>query len=295
MTNSLSSLYILVGPPKTGTTSLQVALESKARQDPSSIRYHGAFQPRSRNNGSLAWRLHNAFFSGSRIAELVTIKQELNNLLMASNVPVVISEEMFLVSQSKLGWTKKLEYLSLVVEPSMTTIVIALREPGAALRSYYREIFESLPLIYRLSFRAWCFCDQARVFNYNAIAEAASGLGFKLQFFDMNLLGAGKVGVDAILGGNKEFAGSILDVGRENVDPNRKDCDSQSRHLPGIVLCFSSFKRMLALLNCQALSPWLRRIDGFAITVRQPGSRKLVVPRNLLNAFYNSYRQRLVA
>ena len=50
-------LYLHIGPPKTATTSLQIALQ---KADLPRLHYGGTFQPRDNNVGSLAQTLHQA-------------------------------------------------------------------------------------------------------------------------------------------------------------------------------------------------------------------------------------------
>ena len=50
-------LYLHIGPPKTATTSLQVAFQET---DLAALHYGGTFQPREANAGSLAQTLHRA-------------------------------------------------------------------------------------------------------------------------------------------------------------------------------------------------------------------------------------------
>lgn len=291
----MSHLYILIGPPKTATTSLQVALESAAGLDHSTIRYHGVLQPRNRNNGKrlLASRLHSACRARAATSERAAIRKELNSLLASSSLPVVISEEMFLVSEYGLSWKKKLENLSQACDPATTTLVIALRDPNDGLRSYYREILKGLPLIHRVSFGLWCRCDKAQVFNYASIDECASSLGFRVAFFDMSALKRGKLAMDAILGEGKGFKWTILDIGCENVDPDKVSNDNLSRYLPSVVLHFSKLKKALALPKCSA-HRWAHNLNRLEITIRPAGLRRLIIPHNISRSFHRAYQAQLI-
>lgn len=50
-------LYLHIGPPKTATTSLQIALQ---QANLPGVHYGGIFQPRESNVGSIAHLLHQA-------------------------------------------------------------------------------------------------------------------------------------------------------------------------------------------------------------------------------------------
>lgn len=93
----MGSLIIHVGPPKTASTSLQVAAE---QLDLKGYIYGGVNQPRSRNKMSLAHKLHLACAStqaedwdrGNKTAKEIRAK-------CAQGYTVLVSEEMFMVHQ----------------------------------------------------------------------------------------------------------------------------------------------------------------------------------------------------
>ena len=60
---------------------------------------------------------------------------------LKSGIDLILSEEMLLVSQHGAGFEQKLQRLGQVVNLYPSVIIISLREPVAALKSFYAEIY----------------------------------------------------------------------------------------------------------------------------------------------------------
>lgn len=89
-------LYLHIGPPKSGTTSLQHTFERI--QHPRFV-YGGVYQPRERNRGTLANRLDHALQEGEQNDGNAI--QEKNKRSRHCGEACVISEEVLLVNQRK--------------------------------------------------------------------------------------------------------------------------------------------------------------------------------------------------
>ena len=104
----------------------------------------------------------------------------------------------------------------------------------------------------------------------------------------------GKVRLDAILGENKGFEETLLDIGHENADLSKKAADdNQSRILPGVVLNFSRLKNTLGLSNYLDI-PLAQRLNTINFVIRPEGSRRLIVPDDISRFFSRAYKARIV-
>lgn len=137
-------IIIHIGPPKTGTTSLQVAFDDVKHSD---FVYAGTFQPRSRNSGSLCQILYRASSGKSDIkADTLKLRAEISKLTQKRKT-ILFSEEMFLLEQEEVSIGDKISNLREVVSGFDCRILISARSGKSALPSLYQEIFKSLPFM----------------------------------------------------------------------------------------------------------------------------------------------------
>ena len=170
-----------VGPPKTATTAIQSALQ-EIRRGP--VRYLGTLQPRNRNN-------RNSIYSN--LMDLIRTEPSRNHVdqiqrkigqALKRGTDLFISEEMLLVNQDGASFEQKLQRLSRILECYPCVIIISLREPIAALRSFYSEIYFRQQVLPRISFEDFLASDQARVFDYPYLLAMLRRVGFdNVKFF----------------------------------------------------------------------------------------------------------------
>ncbi|MRH78508.1 hypothetical protein GH984_07290 [Spiribacter sp. C176] len=204
-------LYLHIGPPKTATTSLQIALQETNLRG---LHYGGTFQPRDHNVGSLAQTLHKA--SCERLAaddpDVRAALDDVSNVLGG----VILSKETFLVEQRGCPFPEKLRRLATVLADIPTVVLVTLRDPTEGLPSPYQELFNGLPLTEKLSFARFCHGPRARCYNYTFVYESLIQAGFRdirgIEFHDLT---AGQVPLSRLLGHDAP-TDAILTLGRAN-------------------------------------------------------------------------------
>ncbi|WP_147238870.1 hypothetical protein [Rhodosalinus halophilus] len=223
-------IFIHIGPPKTATTSLQVAAEKLAD---TRYFYAGTFQPRERNSGSLAQQLHNACSSadksqGHQVAERLRAECD-------AGKTVFLSEEMFLVHSRKVSWQRKLSELRIFLGDAPITIIVTLRKPTAALPSLYQELFRGLPLSQKLSFASFCRSKYANCFDYDFLQSEILSAGFyRARKIDFNKIAASEMSTTDLFGPATNMTAQTLDIGWENKGKTGKT--SSERALPSVTL-----------------------------------------------------------
>lgn len=170
-----------IGPPKTATTAIQSALQKISG---GSVEYLGTFQPRNVNKSKGIY---------SNLTTLVESQPNRYNIYrnmrkidhaLKSGIDLILSEEMLLVSQHGAGFEQKLQRLGQVVNLYPSVIVISLREPVTALKSFYAEIYFRQQVQPRISFEEFWASNQARVFDYLYLLETLRKCGFdNIRFF----------------------------------------------------------------------------------------------------------------
>lgn len=223
-------IYIHIGPPKTATTSLQVAAEKLVD---TRFFYAGTFQPRDRNSGSLAQQLHQACASGDR-SQGHQVAERLRAECDAGKT-VFLSEEMFLVHSRKVSWQKKLSELRAFLGDAPVTIIVTLRKPTAALPSLYQELFRGLPLRCKLSFASFCRSEYANCFDYDFLQSEIPFAGFgRVREIDFNEITASEMSTRDLFGPAANMTVEALDIGWENKGKTGKT--TSERALPSVTL-----------------------------------------------------------
>lgn len=165
-----------IGPPKTASTAIQSALQNISG---GRVRYEGTFQPRNANRiDGVYTELMNLVRIDSSIDAVDKVQRQITRELR-SGTDLIISEEMLLVSQDDAQFERKLQRLAQVTGPYRCKIIITLREPVAALKSLYVEIYFRQKVVPLLSFGEFLTSDQARVFDYPYLLEILRECGFK--------------------------------------------------------------------------------------------------------------------
>ena len=128
----MPKIFVHIGLPKTATTTLQAHFFPSLPIE--NTLYLGVTQPRRH----LQHPAFSRFGDAIRTGRLMEARAELTALL-ETNELVVISEEMLTVSQPGLPWRKKLDRLAKLLTGLDYTVMVTVREPIAAMYSYYVE------------------------------------------------------------------------------------------------------------------------------------------------------------
>lgn len=275
-------LYLHLGPPKTGTTSLQIAAQEA---DLPWLMYGGTSQPRSLDPDSLAYRLH-AIARGDVAADSDEGQLTRNQIeeVLSSGRHLFVSEEMFLVTQRGVTFQDKLSHLADFLAGVPVSVLLTLRDPAKALPSYYQEIYHALPLSERLSFSAFCRGDRAQCFDYAALLRQLRDRGFKdILLLTFDEIASGFVSYVTLFGLNFESdIGFTLGVHNAGT----RDRRTGARELPSLSL--------RVLLACSWLTHLVRsdhvrgtrayrwlsaRLGGIKLIPSR--KRRLEVPRDL--------------
>jgi len=204
-----------LGPPKTATTSLQVALNSLSNPN---FLFAGAFQPRELNVGSLSQRLHDICARGKiecLQTDQVNLKHDLT-VHVASGKTVFISEEMFLVHQDGASIEDKVNALKDVVIDLPCQIILTVRDPKFSLPSYFQEIFNSLPFRLQSDFSAFCRDHRAICYDYEELLRIIREAGFTdVKLIDFDLLSAGCIDLGELTS-RDEYIGTSLCIEKHN-------------------------------------------------------------------------------
>ena len=125
-------LYLHIGLPKTGTTTLQHDVFPAARCD-----YRGVDQPRSRRQDPIYRHLYRAINDGIDVAHAARrLRLELERISSAGR-PMLVSEEMFTVGPS---WREKLNRAAEILEGLDHQVLVTRRDPVDGAFAYYCEI-----------------------------------------------------------------------------------------------------------------------------------------------------------
>lgn len=279
-------LHVHIGPPKTGTTALQLTLQSLNLDG---FRYLGTFQPRSNNVGSVAQALYDYVSSAEASLpseQLVTLRDELE-----TGHHTVISEEMFLVRSKSMSFWDKLERLEKLLHDIPHSYLITLRDPAEALPSYYQEIFRGVSVDQKLFPGRFFRSETCDCYDYKKIKEYLGNLGASVKFVDMKDLVRGQLTLDALLGTDGRFP-EPLAVPKANV--GAKEARSGHRvvgpvtasDLVSSLLPQSSIDLVRRILP-RAVSRTRRTLDS--LKIRPATVRNLNVPPERLSQLSASY------
>ena len=252
------------------------------------------FQPRDRNLGSLSSRLHAATKNQgfAHDPDVLKLQSDLKSIL--AQEPLIISEEMFLVSERGISWRTKIRRLRLMLGPISCTLIVTLRNPIQALPSYYREIFRSLPILHRLSFRLFCVSDRALVFDYLALGKHIRNCGFSsINYVDMRLLAAGAISLTALTGDRNAFQEeSILGIGVTNKDAMAKPGKRVLPSVPVIPTRLTNFvlKAFSALGSRPGMIEFMRSCLAERFVLKAAGERNLITPARLTSRLSEAYQ-----
>lgn len=194
--NNRGKLFIHIGPPKTATTSLQIFFQEL--EDPNLI-YCGIFQPREEKEYNIGEELYRSLVE-KNIDRQKEIIIEIDKIL-SSGKSVSISEEMFLVESRELSWESKIEKLYQLTKSLSPKILIILREPLSAIKSYYQEMYYRINKDKFSSFNDFIESDYCTIYRYDILIKKIRTIGFKnLLLLDFKKLISGKYRIIDIFG-----------------------------------------------------------------------------------------------
>lgn len=162
-----NNLYIHIGPPKTATTSFQKFFLNNTIKG---LSYGGIIQPRISTDESYCKLLYKATCSN----DMGDYKR---NESKSENV--VCSEEMFLVDSKSLKWQDKIKNLYSLTKDQKTKIILVLREPNSAIRSYYQELYFNLDKNIITSINEFSKSNYCKIYNYEYLLDYLRNVGFE--------------------------------------------------------------------------------------------------------------------
>jgi len=289
----IGHLYLHIGPPKSGTTSLQYAFE---RIQHARFIYGGAYQPRERNQNSLANRLHHALNEDHQDA-IIQIGEEISSLLAAGK-HVLISEEMLLLTQEERTWPKKLVTLSNCFKDIPTTVIISLRDPAEGVPSLYQERFNGLSLRHKLSFGSFCESEKASCYDFSRVRNQLDQLGFHdIRYISFDSIYRGKISSHDLFGDRDILQMQEIPIGHANAGEKVKT-DSSQRKLGGVTLKslgrLTPIRWLIDRLGLRQASAYRQFVAGLdRVTLRPSGYRVLVMPEQSATRFHAGYLQAL--
>jgi hypothetical protein len=132
-------IFVHIGLPKTATTTLQTDVFPALCIE--GVQYHGVFQPRNENKqNDLYTGFCEAVYDGASLEE---VRSSLAGMLNAGTT-IIFSEEMVTVSEEDASWRVKLKNLADILGGLDYVLILTVREPAAALFSYYVELHDQL-------------------------------------------------------------------------------------------------------------------------------------------------------
>lgn len=287
-----------IGPSKTATTTMQIALNSI---DIADFLFAGTFQPRDLNAGSLSQRLHE-FCAKKRVissTDQVNLTRELSDQVAAGKT-VFISEEMFLVHQDDASIEEKINALKIVFDDLPCQILVTLRNPNFALASYFQEIFKSLPVNLQLDYSNFCRDQRALCYDYEKLLTVINDAGFEdVGFIDFDVLTAGKIDLGELIG-KDEYIGTTIRVEKHN--SGQTGSTPTARKLPSVSLKnFGRVRLVQKTVNTLRIRDWpgYRRCVALVdrIVLRKAQLDELSVPPDVaerLDAGYQNMRRQFL-
>lgn len=131
-------VIVHIGLPKTATTTLQTQFFPALADNYKNILYTGVHQPRSQDEQSKLYRdICKAVF----LSESIDKTKKTLRTLLNSGKTIIVSEEMFTVSQGNC-WREQLLNLSKLLQELDYQILVTVREPSTALFSFYTELYD---------------------------------------------------------------------------------------------------------------------------------------------------------
>jgi hypothetical protein len=280
-------IFVHIGLPKTATTTLQTEIFPALCSD--KVLYLGVFQPRQDSNQHHEYRmLYEAVSTGLSLEEARSV---LGNMLDAGTT-IILSEEMFTVS-TEISWREKLRNLAALLHGFDHGLILTVREPAAAIFSYYVELNE---LFFRekKSFLELARVDERmHIFHYRKLVDEI------LQHFDRENVFVKKF--EDVVAGRLDDLCRLIDperLGWHGLQPKKHN---EKKHARDVVYTGKKFtvadiaRRLSVTLGIidanfavkmkKALAPVVRRLDSVALSekkVFKPSEKEIRQLRNYL-------------
>ncbi|TWX67634.1 hypothetical protein [Colwellia sp. C1TZA3] len=138
----MKPIILHIGLPKTATTLVQKHVFSVLTEH---IDYLGVRQPRTREQDTLYREIISIVFTNSQEYEqrISHVKRLVNERISMNDKPFILSEEMLCVDSGETTWQEKLSRLADIFNKYKVHILVTVREPVAAVFSYFIETFHS--------------------------------------------------------------------------------------------------------------------------------------------------------
>ncbi|WP_415393762.1 hypothetical protein [Paracoccus sp. SJTW-4] len=284
-------VYLHVGPPKTGTTSLQLALQEAELPG---FTYIGTHQPRS-DYPEDRIKLLSQLARGDELtpAESVELQETFTTALGAGKA-LIVSEEMLVVDKSEAAIRARLRRAINYFRQELglsVRLILTLRDPVDAIPSYYQEIFRSLPGDMTSEFSAFARDGRAFCYDYAALMDHAHACGAETHVVEFTQLASGKVPMTALLGADCG-TDAVLDLGKANTGNKT----GSGRVLPAITLAqrlrYSRLHQLLHRAGMNRLPGWHILTSGVRkISVKPERIQELILPSDVLSHYTRSLVQ----
>lgn len=226
----MAMIFVHLGPPKTGTTALQTALQ---RQHLHSIHYGGTHQPR-RASADLSARLHELAKGVVKNDDphIAATRHEIDAILSAGR-NLMISEEMFMTPGYGTTIAQKIVRIGTILADRPRVALVSLRRPSDALPSLYQEVYPALSLRQRMRFAGFWNSEFAACFRYDHSLRHIRDAGFDSVFLlDCADLGEGM----KALGGHFGLGSFEKDLVIERTNTGVTTSQGATRVLPALRL-----------------------------------------------------------
>lgn len=274
-------VFIHIGPPKTGTTSLQMAFETLSHP---SYAYEGTLQPRERNLGSASQRLHDELCGEIEPEERDALQSDLNRIseFVDGGGVVVVSEEILSLNSPERPFQMKIDLLAELLNGIPTTILLTLRDPVVAIPSFYQEIFQSLPTELKMNFPQFCSDSRALCFDYLEMQDMIVKSGLPaVRWLDFAKIERNEMTTRDVFGEHDLWNTLPIKIGAAN--RGAKSPDGKARIIPSLTL-----GDVADLVGLKQIAPLVglsnSRFSRWVVTWLKRGrlsrakSRRLIVP-----------------
>lgn len=179
---SKGELIIHIGPPKTATTSFQKFFLYNSFNE---ISYEGIIQPRIKNDDTICKLICDSAVEYAKGCDIK--KSKIRNIKLPKSSHCLLSEESFLVNGQAIRWQDKMKGLYKITHHLNPILLIVVRNPIDAIRSYYQEMYYRLDKNEIKSINDFAESNYCVIYKYDELLNFINNTGFssiKLINFD---------------------------------------------------------------------------------------------------------------